>query len=110
MAFGEGAYGKIWGIKDMGNYSLVELSTSKKNKKTEKYETDFRCKFVRFIGTAHEKTKDLKGDERIKIGSCEVTNRYDQEKQKEYTNFAVFSFETASGNSPEPEEELPFDN
>lgn len=98
MAFRNGAYAVVWQVKKgNGNYTDVRLSTSKKNKQTDQYETDFSG-FVRFIGTAHQNAGNLKEKDRIKIGDCEVTNSYDKEKNVIYTNFAVFSFEDANGN------------
>lgn len=98
MAFRNGAYAVVWQVnKGNGNYTDVRISTSKKNKQTDQYETDFSG-FVRFIGTAHQNAGSLKEKDRIKIGDCEVTNSYDKEKKVTYTNFAVFNFEDANGN------------
>ena len=69
MGFRNGAYAKIWNSEDKGKYSVVELSTSKKNKETDEYETDFSSKFVRFIGAAHEALKNLGDRTRVKLGS-----------------------------------------
>lgn len=90
---------KVWEVEDKGNYHIVSLSTSKKNKETDKYETDFSNKFVRFIGTAHKLAADLKAGDVIKLGSCEVTNKYDKEKNTTYTNYLVYSFEKECDNS-----------
>lgn len=98
MGFRQDAYATIWSVEDKGNYSIVRMSTSKKNKQTDKYETDFNANFVRFIGTAHQMASQLSEKSRIKISSCEVTNKYDKEKNKEYTNFLVYGFEIQDGN------------
>ena len=90
---------KVWEVENKGNYHVVSLSTSKKNKDTNKYETDFSDKFVRFIGTAHTLAADLKNGDTIKLGSCEVTNKYDKEKNVTYTNYLVYSFEKEGSNS-----------
>lgn len=90
---------KVWEVEDKGNYHIVSLSTSKKNKETDKYETDFSNKFVRFIGTAHNLAADLKAGDVIKLGSCEVTNKYDKDKNTTYTNYLVYSFEKEGDNS-----------
>ena len=90
---------KVWEVENKGNYHVVSLSTSKKNKDTNKYETDFSYKFVRFIGTAHTLAADLKNGDTIKLGSCEVTNKYDKEKNVTYTNYLVYSFEKEGSNS-----------
>lgn len=112
---------KIWGIEDKGNYHLVSLSSSKKSKETNQYETDFSNKFVKFIGSAHNSAFDLKVGDTIKLGNCEVTNKYDKEKNVTYTNYLVYSFEKEGNNSninksgnrfinssDETDEELPF--
>lgn len=90
---------KVWEVENKGNYHIVSLSTSKKNKDTNEYETDFSNKFVRFIGTAHTLAADLKKGDTIKLGSCEVTNKYDKEKNTTYTNYLVYSFEKEGGNT-----------
>ena len=90
---------KVWEVENKGNYHIVSLSTSKKNKDTNEYETDFSNKFVRFIGTAHTLAADLKKGDTIKLGSCEVTNKYDKEKNTTYTNYLVYSFEKEGGSS-----------
>lgn len=90
---------KVWEVENKGNYHIVSLSTSKKNKDTNEYETDFSNKFVRFIGTAHTLAADLKKGDTIKLGSCEVTNKYDKEKNTTYTNYLVYSFEKEGDNN-----------
>ena len=90
---------KVWEVENKGNYHIVSLSTSKKNKDTNEYETDFSNKFVRFIGTAHTLAADLKKGDTIKLGSCEVTNKYDKEKNTTYTNYLVYSFEKEGSNT-----------
>lgn len=90
---------KVWEVENKGNYHIVSLSTSKKNKDTNEYETDFSSKFVRFIGTAHTLASDLKKGDTIKLGSCEVTNKYDKEKNTTYTNYLIYSFEKEVDNN-----------
>lgn len=101
MGFGKGNYCTVWKTEDKGRYTVAEISTSKKNKETDKYETDWNNKFVRLVGTAHEQAKNFKERENIKIGSCEVTNKYDKEKNTTYTNYVIFGFEDGTdGNKP----------
>lgn len=90
---------KVWEVENKGNYHIVSLTSSKKNKDTNEYETDFSSKFVRFVGTAHEMAKSLKRGDAIKLGSCEVTNKYDKEKNTTYTNYVVYSFEFEGGSN-----------
>ena len=119
MGFRNDAYATVWAVENKGNYSVVELSTSHKNKQTDKYETDFSSKFVRFIGTAHEKAANLSPKDRIKLGNVETTISKSSEN-KYFTNFLVYSFDKAdeahqksdSENTDvlvsEDDEELPF--
>lgn len=99
MGFRQGAYAKVWRVEDKGNYSVAQISISRK--KDETYETEFQNNFVRLVGTAHDMGKNIqevKNGTSIKITSCDVTNRYDKEKDKEYTNFVIFGFEFPDNN------------
>jgi hypothetical protein len=106
MGFRTDAFAKVWAIENKGNYSVVDMSISKKNE-AGGYDVTFSNKFVRFIGTAHTLADGLKKGDTIKIGNCDVTSVYDKEKKATYTNFLVFSFEnpnggTSGGSKPEP--------
>lgn len=98
---GRGGFARIWSIDDKGNYSVAKISTSKKRKDGDGYETDFQDGFVRLIGSAHEKAKTLAVTDKgvaIQITSCEVTTPYNAETKKGYTNFAIFAFNIPEGN------------
>lgn len=95
MPFGTGKFVTIWKIENKGKYSEVQISASKKNKEG-KYEQDFGTT-ARFIGHAHNKISEFKAKDLIKLGDCEVTNKYDKEKKTTYTNYAVFDFEPFNG-------------
>lgn len=99
MGFKTGAFVKIWNVEDKGKYSIVELSSSKKNKQTNEYETDFSSKFVRFIGKAHTDIKNIGEVSKIKLGDVEVTNSYNKETKQSFTNFLVFSFESENNET-----------
>lgn len=102
MGFRQGAYAKVWRVEDKGNYSVAQVSISKKNKDTDQYETEFQHNFVRLVGTAHDlgrSIEEVQGGTSIKITSCDVTNLYDKEKKKEFTNFVIFGFEFPDNNS-----------
>lgn len=99
MGFGTGKFAHIWKIENKGNYHVAEMSTSKKNKSTDQYETDWTNKFVRLVGTAHQQIESIDISKNIKIGACEVTNKYDKEKNTTYTNYVIFGFEDVSDGS-----------
>lgn len=98
MGFRQGSFAKIWEVERREKSTKLRISISKKNKQTGQYESDFTG-FVALIGKAHQDGASLAAGDTIKIGECEVTNRYDKEKKKEYTNFKVYSFEDANGGS-----------
>lgn len=92
MGFANNKLAKIWELKAKDKYYEVKISTSKKDKANDRYEQDFSS-FVRFIGKAADKAKDLKGDEMIKLIEVETSNKYDNENKKVYYNFVVWDFE-----------------
>lgn len=101
MSFQNGSFAKIWEFTDKGNYGVVSMSTSKKNKDTGAYDTDFQHKFVSVVGKAYEFAKTLsipKSGASVKITNCAVTNKYDAEKGVTYWNCAVFGMEDANSN------------
>ena len=96
MGFRQGAYCTVWSTEaGQGKYTKGRISISRKNKDTGEYEDEFSG-FVMFIGEARAKAERLKERDRIRLGDVDVTRRYDKEKNKEYYNFKVFSFETES--------------
>lgn len=107
---GRGGFARIWSVEDKGNYSTAKVSTSRKRKDADGndyWETDFQDGFVRLIGSAHTKAKELdipvndNGESKgvaIQITSCEVTMQYNAEKKKNYTNYAIFAFDIPDGN------------
>ena len=99
MGFGTGKFAHIWELENKGNYHVASISTSKKNKSTDQYETDWTNKFVRLVGTAHQQADSLDISKNVKIGACEVTNKYDKEKNVTYTNYAIFGFEDTNSGS-----------
>lgn len=105
MGFREGAFATVWEVTSSGdNFSKIRVSTSRKDKKSDEYVTDFSG-FVSLIGEAHKKIGLIEGALRgadrcrIKLGACDVSNRYDKEAGREFTNFTAFDFEMADGSS-----------
>lgn len=105
MGFREGAFATVWEVTDRGdNFTKIRVSTSRKDKKNDEYVTDFNG-FVSLIGEAHKKADLIdrgleNGDRyRIKLGACDVTNRYDKAAGREFVNYTLFDFESADGSS-----------
>ena len=93
MGFRTDSYAKVWEVKTKAEkYTDAKISISKKNKHTDQYETDFSA-IVRFIGEAHKKASELTQGSKIKVLSCDTTNKYDKEKQTTYWRCIVFDFE-----------------
>lgn len=102
MGFKQNGFAHIWKIENKGNYHVAEMSTSKKDKETGQYETDWTNKFVRLVGTAHQQIEKMDISKNVKIGACEVTNKYDKEKNTTYTNYVIFGFEDANSGTSQP--------
>lgn len=100
MGFRQGCFATIWQVEPVKDtITKAKITTSRKNKNTGEYETDFSG-FVTFLGTAAaSKAAKLKEKDRIRLGDVDVTRKWDKEKQKEYINFNVFSFEMADAKT-----------
>lgn len=102
MGFRRDAYATVWEVTPVSEtMTKVRLSTSKKNRQTDQYETDFSG-FVAFVGAAAAKNAaHLAEKDRIKLGDVDVTTKYDKEKKITYTNFTAFNFEqqNSGGNT-----------
>lgn len=111
--FSNNSYATIWSIEDKEKYSDGRITTSRKDQNGN-YKTDFSG-FVRFVGDAYEKSKDLSERSRIHILNCGVGNSYDKEKNVTYWNPIVFDFEhvesktqAQANNSVEEDDDSPF--
>lgn len=121
MGFRNEAYATVWSVEPgKGNFTKVRLSVSRKDRQTNEYVQDFSG-FVMMIGQAHAKAQRLKERDRIRLLEVDVSNRYDKERGREYTDFKCFDFELANdgpssappalaveSNAEEGDEELPF--
>lgn len=97
---GYGGYARIWSIENKGKYSLANISTSKKVKDEDRYETDFQDGYVRLIGSAHDKAQELnipKSGISIQIKSCDVQNSYNPNNKTKYTNYIIYAFDVCEG-------------
>lgn len=109
--FSVGSYATVWETRPVknaeGNEYAIEarISTSRKNKKTEQYETDFN-QWVRFVGNAYDVMKNIVpgNTSRVKIGSCGSKTEYNKEKERTYYSFLVFDCENVSRENKEKED------
>lgn len=94
MGFHNGAYAKVWEVSTLSpTATKAKISISVKNKTTGEYDKDFSSA-VLFVGTAVAASAlKLQRGQIIKLGSCDVSNRYDKEKNIMYTNYKVFNFD-----------------
>lgn len=100
MGFRNGAYATCWSVEQgKGNFTKVRLSISKKNRETGAYDQDFSG-YCMFIGNAHAAASNLKERDRIKLGETDVSSTYDKERQREFINFKVYSFESVDNDRP----------
>ena len=98
MGFRNGAYATVWDINPgRGNYTDVRISIGRKDQTTGEYNNDFSG-FCMFIGNARAKAESLRERDRIQLKEIDVSNVYDKERQREYTNFKVFDFDRVESN------------
>lgn len=97
MGFRKDSYATVWGVEKVtDNSTKIQISTSRKNKQTGEYETDFSG-FVMCVGaSAASAAAALTKGDRIKLGDVDVTTNYNKEKKVTYTNFTMFSFDVES--------------
>lgn len=94
MGFRTGRWATVWEVNPMSQtLTKARISTSVKDKMTGEYTNDFSG-WVAFIGAdAAQKAVSLQPKTKIRLGDVDVTNKYDKESGKTYTNFSIFSFE-----------------
>lgn len=107
MGFKNSAVATVWKIKDSdgeNRFRDVQISTSRRNKKTGEYESDFSG-YVRFVANAVAGVEDLKEKDRIILKNVDVSRRYDKKKRKEFVNFTVFGWERATNTDNNEEDQ-----
>ena len=109
MGFRKDSFATVWGVEVISDtHTKIQISISRRNKTTEKYEKEFSG-FISCIGTATaKKAACLKEGDRIKLGDVDVTTYYNKDKNITYTNFKMFSFEVektanSATNNTEPQ-------
>ncbi len=94
----------VWKIEDKGNYTLVQMSTSRKDKKSNTYKNS-NWSFVRFVGEAHKKANLLERKSRIVLKGAGLskepyTDKDGKEVYPENPQFVVFNWEFQEQGSP----------
>jgi hypothetical protein len=68
----------VWKIEDKGGYSIVSISSSRKDKRDDTWKNS-NWSYVKFVGAAHEKASELKEKDRIELHGATVS-------REEYTD------------------------
>lgn len=97
----------IWQIEDKGKFSLIRMSSARKDKTSGEYKNS-NWSFVRFVGKAHEKiaTDGLKRQDRIVLKGAAISleDYVDDNGEKKYPQhptLTVFNWEhLASETTP----------
>jgi len=90
----------VWKVEDKGKYALVQMSSSRKDKKKPEGEQwiNSTWSFVRFVGKAHDAVLNVEKATRIQLLQAALSNEsyLDKEGNKAYPKtpqFVVFDFE-----------------
>lgn len=96
MGFRQGAYAKIWQIKNDGKYPRIQISVDRKEKDSDPpvYNKEFSG-WATLFGNAQKNVDSISERDTIKINSCDVTTYYDKGREVEYVNYKIFDFELA---------------
>lgn len=101
-----GGYARVWSISERNGYVTGNLSTSRKLKDSDRYETDFQDGYVSFFGACADKIKSVDIPDRkgvgIQILSCEVRNKYDEGAKRTYVNYNIYDFKFTDQKSEAP--------
>lgn len=92
----KGFWAKVWDIQDKGKFTTLKIATSKKI--NDEWTKDFDG-YVRAIGHAHNKAKEINVGDSIHVTNFELTNNYVKEKNITYTNVAVFEIDEIKGSN-----------
>ena len=92
----KGFWAKVWDIQDKGKFTTLKIATSKKI--NDEWTKDFDG-YVRAIGHAHNKSKEIKVGDSIHVTEFELTNNYVKERNITYTNVAVFEIDEIKGSN-----------
>jgi hypothetical protein len=110
MGFRNNAIATVWKVKDSDGESRfrdVQISTSRKDKKTGEHKSDFSG-YVRFVAKAVVGVESLKEKDRIVLKNVDVGRKYDKDKGKEFVNFTVLEWERVENryNNQEDQDQI----
>lgn len=94
MSMRVNAYATVWETREHNGFIEARMSTRRKVKDSDDYVQDW-SDWVTLAGDAR-RIAELPARSRIKVGDFAVTNKYDKEKGKLYTNYTMYSFEEAA--------------
>lgn len=98
------SFATIWSIQKEEKYCVVKLSTSRKDKRTDKY-VNSNWSYVKFVGEANQKARNLNEKDKITNIKLAFDNEpYEKDGQKVYPKFphiTFFDFDTVDdGRKP----------
>ena len=91
MGFRQNAWATCWEVRNKDEKYSGRFSISRKKDNGE-YVTTWTG-WASMYGEAGKKAAQLTSKDRIQIKECDVTNRYDKEKDVTYTNYAIYDFD-----------------
>lgn len=93
MSLRPGAYATIWEVRNNNGTVSVNLSTSRKDKTTGNYVTDWSGWMT--VYADQDAMLQLPRKTRIIIGDFAVSNRYDKETHQTNTHYSLFGYRLA---------------
>lgn len=90
MSLRSGAYATIWEVRNNNGTVSVNLSTSRKDKTTGNYVTDWSGWMT--VYADQDAMLQLPRKTRIIIGDFAVSNRYDKETHQTNTHYSLFGY------------------
>lgn len=92
MGLHNGCWAKVWEVKPGDKNTILRVSISRKDKNTGNYVDDFTG-YLKLVGDAQRMSGDILVEDRIKIGSCDVSTRYEKDTKRTYVNYTIFSID-----------------
>ena len=103
------SYFKIWDIDKRENETIVQMGTSRKDKRTDEY-VNSTWSYTHFVGKANEKVRELnKGDRITNVRLGLSWEPYEKDGKKVYAKsprMVVFDFEVAYAGKKKDVDEI----